>query len=111
VGELVTNALQHAHTEIGLSVQLGRYYLIVAVRDGSRVLPHLRIPEPDTGGRGLLIVDGLSASWGSAPTAAGKIVWATLRRPPSSMNPWPARGRPPGSRSDRGTGRAPSTPV
>jgi anti-anti-sigma regulatory factor len=84
-GELVSNAVQHAGTEIGLSVELGRYYVIVAVRDGSHDLPHMRLPDPDTGGHGLFIVEGFSASWGSAPTATGKIVWATVRRPPQVL--------------------------
>ncbi|WP_433041245.1 STAS domain-containing protein [Dactylosporangium sp. CS-033363] len=81
-GELVSNAVHHAGTEIGLSVELGRFYVIVAVRDGSHELPRMRLPDPDTGGHGLFIVEGFSTSWGSAPTATGKIVWATVRRPP-----------------------------
>ncbi|WP_433073454.1 STAS domain-containing protein [Dactylosporangium sp. CA-052675] len=80
-GELVANAVRHARTEIGFSVELGRYYVVVAVRDGSPTLPRLRDPDPETGGHGLLIVEGMSASWGSAPTVTGKIVWATVRRP------------------------------
>ncbi|WP_426502110.1 STAS domain-containing protein [Dactylosporangium sp. McL0621] len=92
-GELVTNAVRHAGTEIGLSVELGRYYVIVAVRDGRPTLPRLRTPDPETGGRGLLIVEGLCASWGSAPTVTGKIVWGTLRRPGAGLRPAAAARR------------------
>ncbi|MFI5914372.1 STAS domain-containing protein [Dactylosporangium sp. NPDC051541] len=82
-GELVANAVLHAGTEIGFSVELGRYYLVVAVRDGSPVLPRLRTPDDDGPGYGLLLVDGLASAWRCAPTATGKIVWASLRRPRS----------------------------
>jgi hypothetical protein len=74
-------------------VELGRYYVIVAVRDGRPTLPRLRTPDPETGGHGLLIVEGLCASWGSAPTVTGKIVWGTLRRPGAGLRPAAAARR------------------
>jgi anti-sigma regulatory factor (Ser/Thr protein kinase) len=81
-GELVTNAVVHAQTMIDFRVTLGRRYLIVAVRDGSDVLPVQPPPacdKPD-GPRGLLLVNSLAHRWGTLPAYSGKVVWATLSR-------------------------------
>jgi anti-anti-sigma regulatory factor len=81
-GELVTNAVVHAQTMIDLRLSLGRRYLIVAVRDGSDVVPVL--PGPASADpmdrRGLLLVKTLTHRWGTLPAHGGKVIWATLPR-------------------------------
>lgn len=81
VTELVSNAVRHAGGDMRLSVAIGVRFLHVAVRDGDRGVPRLAPPDPcaGTGGRGLVLVDAVSAGWGSTPTSDGKAVWATLR--------------------------------
>ena len=87
VSELVTNAIQHAGTEMLVTVSRRGTGLYLAVRDESPVLPRLRQPEAagvacaDNGGRGLRVVHGTARAWGALPThdGAGKIVWASLR--------------------------------
>jgi anti-anti-sigma factor len=81
-GELVTNAVVHARTMLSLRLTLSPRYLLLAVRDGSTEVPCLSWPastDPDAP-RGLLLVDAMSARWGSQPTRDGKVVWATLPR-------------------------------
>lgn len=81
-GELVTNAVVHAHTMIDLKFSLGGRHLLIAVRDGST-----EAPRPDAGeltdpltGRGLMLVGAMSRRWGTLPTEGGKVVWAGLSR-------------------------------
>jgi anti-anti-sigma factor len=78
--ELVANAVLHAGTELTLSVAVSGAHLYVAVHDRSPQLPRLGGGDgPDTGaGSGLLVVDALAEAWGFAPTAAGKVVWASV---------------------------------
>jgi hypothetical protein len=82
--ELVSNGLRHSEGELSHRMEFRDDLLVIAVTDGSPVRPALRpsIPgEVRTGGYGLRLVAAQSASWGSAPTAAGgKVVWAVLRR-------------------------------
>jgi anti-anti-sigma regulatory factor len=89
ITELVGNALRHAGGDIKVAVTIGKHFLHLAVRDGSPARPRMTLPDPETGegGRGLILVDAVSAGWGSAPVNDGKRVWATLRIPRS----WPAR--------------------
>ena len=86
--ELVANAVLHAGTELVLSVAAANGHLYVAVHDGSPKLPHMGGgDEPDAGGgSGLLVVDALAEAWGFAPTASGKVVWASVEVdvPPSA---------------------------
>jgi anti-sigma regulatory factor (Ser/Thr protein kinase) len=83
VTELVTNAVLHASgpgvcltvDEVGTSMR-------VAVRDGSIQVPRRAADAPDgiqTRGRGLFLVEQLSASWGWEPLRDGKRVWFELR--------------------------------
>lgn len=77
--ELVANAVLHAGTELGLSVAVSGSHLYVAVADGSPTPPRLGGGEESTdGGSGLLVVDALAEAWGFAPTADGKVVWASV---------------------------------
>jgi anti-sigma regulatory factor (Ser/Thr protein kinase) len=83
VTELVSNALRHGTGEIELALVLRERFLYLAVHDASPVPPMMTLPDPETGegGRGLILVDAVAADWGSARTANGKYVWATLRIP------------------------------
>jgi anti-sigma regulatory factor (Ser/Thr protein kinase) len=79
-GELVANAVVHARTECRVTVQLDARGLTLAVRDYWRGWTRCR-PSVDTTnlrGLGLFVVDRLSRSWGTSPTADGKRVWALL---------------------------------
>ena len=81
VSELVTNAVVHAMTIFTSRVSLRPRYVHVAVRDGSLLPPVM--PSRDgrrEGGRGLMLITAVAASWGHLQTHDGKVVWATLRR-------------------------------
>jgi anti-sigma regulatory factor (Ser/Thr protein kinase) len=85
VSELVSNAVEHAGTDIELTVTLRGRFLCVAVRDGSPVVPRLLEPVPhepnaplDVRGYGLRMITNAAHSWGAEITAEGKVVWATL---------------------------------
>jgi anti-sigma regulatory factor (Ser/Thr protein kinase) len=91
-GELVSNAIRHAGGGLALLVRAGDTRVWVAVVDGSPVRPVRRVADSGAGGtgvagggRGLLIVEALSARWGTDAHAGGKRVWATLM-------PYPTRG-------------------
>jgi anti-sigma regulatory factor (Ser/Thr protein kinase) len=78
--ELVSNAIDHAGTMMNLRLTRRPRYLHIAVRDGSTTAPR-RAPLPDpsaSGGRGLHLVASMAVRWGSLPSEAGKVVWATL---------------------------------
>jgi hypothetical protein len=68
--ELATNVVLHARTKYAVVVARTSYGAQIDVLDDSLSAP---IPQPHTfsepGGRGLLIVDGLAASWGPTPSA------------------------------------------
>jgi len=91
VSELVTNALRHARVDVapGPPIQLRlvnhRFHIGCAVRDSSE-----RVPAPAAGGdlsetgRGLHLVEALTATWGwiligdgsGGGGGGGKVVWA-----------------------------------
>jgi hypothetical protein len=77
--ELVSNAHQHGraprHCRFAL-IDQGRCVRI-EVDDASSAQPRLRTPDR-SGGRGLLLVDRLSSSWGVRNDADHKTVWAEL---------------------------------
>lgn len=80
VSELATNAVEHAHTdfEVRLEVRLDDdgQRVRVEVTDGVARRPLLRRPRADApGGRGMVIVDELARRWGVEPTGGGKVVW------------------------------------
>ena len=82
VTELVANAVDHAGTASTLTVDLDDRGLRVAVRDGRPdCAPRPRPVDPTAPrGRGLQMIDALTASWGVVMHADGKTVWAVLRR-------------------------------
>jgi len=80
VTELVSNAVLHARTPIELVITRSGRHLHLAVRDYAVQAARLIGPdgEGEPGGRGLLIVDALTTSWGCTPTHDGKVTWASL---------------------------------
>ncbi len=79
VSELVTNAVLHAGTSIVVGVHVQGARVRVAVDDLSAAFPQPRAAADDASdGRGLLLVDALSSSWGWDLTADGKSVWFEL---------------------------------
>ncbi|WP_435059063.1 ATP-binding protein [Streptomyces sp. bgisy060] len=75
VSELVTNAIEHGQGDVVLRVERRRAHLYVGVADGSPVRAAIRpTNEEDPGGRGLVLVDALSAGWGT--TEDGQLTWA-----------------------------------
>lgn len=80
ISELATNAIRHAGGPIRLRLAYRAPYLVCAVSDPCRSLPVMT--EPDylaESGRGLHLIDALSAAWGwFLLPQGGKIVWATL---------------------------------
>ncbi|WP_344443640.1 ATP-binding protein [Streptomyces kunmingensis] len=102
--ELASNAVRHVRTaqgrEFGVTLRLLETIVRVEVRDADPTLPILVAPGEDLdadGGRGLLIVERLSASWGSTPEVLGKTTWADI--PLELVN----------GRADRGTNSAEGT--
>ncbi|MFJ1703757.1 SpoIIE family protein phosphatase [Kitasatospora sp. NPDC088346] len=83
--ELLTNALVHTDGGAKLTVELLTRpvrRIRLEIQDHSSELPHRRAPgETATSGRGLLLVDALSASWGVEPRGTGKSVWCEFSLP------------------------------
>ena len=77
VSELVTNAIQHAGTELTVDIAHGPDVLRVAVTDGD---PHLRPARrpADERGRGLTLIAALTQAWGVRDVPGGKQVWCLL---------------------------------
>lgn len=80
VTELVTNAVRHGAPPAALSLDCGgEAGVTVRVSDADPHAPQLRHAEPgDLGGRGIALVDVLSAEWGVDPGPDGKTVWSRL---------------------------------
>lgn len=88
VSELVSNAVRHGRPDVTLRVSLHPPLIGVSVEDAGAGVPSTRIRPPDletAGGRGLMIVDRMSSSWGVIPTdpPPGKTVWFRLDDPAS----------------------------
>ena len=83
VSELVTNALRYGVAPFGLRMTRDSISVLVEVSDGNPTVPRLRSVTPfdDEGGRGLHLVDELSADWGVRGRPQGKTVWFTLGIP------------------------------
>lgn len=82
VSELVANSVKHGPDggRIHLSLTDEPGGVRIEVRDEGRPQAIARRPPRDdgayAGGRGLLLVEALSASWGSSPTP--QLVWAVV---------------------------------
>ncbi len=76
VSELVTNALVHAGTEIGVQVCIDGDGVLVEVQDGNPQVPAFRAHSRESGtGRGLRMVEDLADEWGIYHRGDGKVVW------------------------------------
>ncbi|MFD5912739.1 SpoIIE family protein phosphatase [Streptomyces massasporeus] len=80
VSELVTNALVHTDGKVRMDLTLINNRLRIAIADASPRSPvrPTSIGWEATGGRGILLVEALSATWGTLPVSGGKQVWAEL---------------------------------
>ncbi|MYT10260.1 MULTISPECIES: SpoIIE family protein phosphatase, partial [Streptomyces] len=80
VSELVTNALVHTGGQVRLDLTLIGRRLRVSVADTSPRTPAkpTNIGWEATGGRGILLVEAVSAAWGSVPVSGGKQVWSEI---------------------------------
>ena len=83
VSELVANAVEHGQPDIVLRIRSRPPRIGVSVQDGGRgrlTYPTGLADPGATRGRGLRIVDALSASWGveAADPLPGKVVWFEL---------------------------------
>ena len=79
VSEVVTNAVVHARSDAELSLERTPTALKISVTDQGTGSPAPSQLGPGIeGGRGLMIVEKLSTSWGAEPTGAGNRVWAEL---------------------------------
>jgi anti-sigma regulatory factor (Ser/Thr protein kinase) len=77
--ELVTNAVLHGRGEPVLAVDVCASCVRIAVHDETPVVPVVRDPDPlAASGRGMQLVQSLSARWGVDPDAQGKDVWFEL---------------------------------
>jgi len=85
MSELVTNAVDHANTEMTVVVSLRGAGIHLGVADRVAAPPRtlklsrVRRDQPlDDRGHGLRLVTALSTAWGTLPTSTGKLVWATV---------------------------------
>ncbi|MGH4008895.1 MAG: ATP-binding protein [Pseudonocardiaceae bacterium] len=85
VSELVANAVEHACTDVGLTLQRGPHGLRVAVRDASPV----GFPGPvqrwtdslgQVRGLGLELVEILTTAWSVDIQPDGNTVWAEISK-------------------------------
>ncbi|HKC27929.1 MAG TPA: response regulator [Jatrophihabitans sp.] len=82
VTELVNNAVTHALSECELSISVSPLSLRIEVSDEGAGAPDPLPPSSTRNhGRGLHLVDALTAAWGFEPReGGGKMVWAELLR-------------------------------
>jgi anti-sigma regulatory factor (Ser/Thr protein kinase) len=77
--ELVANAVDHARTELELTVTLDSTVIVVEVHDQSTLQPCLQPLDPAAArGRGLQMVNALAKSWSCIRHAGGKTVQAVI---------------------------------
>ena len=73
------NAIAHAQSAPVMRIDVSGEEITVAVQDDAPGTVTVQDAAEDaSGGRGLLLVDSLAASWGWAPENVGKRVWFTL---------------------------------
>jgi anti-sigma regulatory factor (Ser/Thr protein kinase) len=77
--ELSANAVYHAKTSFVVELSWHDDVIRIGVRDSYHGRPRMRAAHAHSGsGRGIAMVDSLSARWGVEPHARGKTVWAEL---------------------------------
>lgn len=87
VSELVNNAITHAGSESELRLAISAAALWMEVADRGSGTPDPLPPSATRPhGRGLELVDALTASWGVQPArdGSGKLVWAEMLRAPAT---------------------------
>jgi DNA-binding NarL/FixJ family response regulator len=81
--ELVTNAVIHARSPVGVTLKLTGDRLRVEVADRGPGALIMREPvEGNTFGRGLQLLEALSSAWGTSADEQGKLVWFELPATP-----------------------------
>lgn len=81
--ELVSNAVRHAGGCDRLELAFDGACVTVGVVDHGTHDPELKPHELPDAGRGLMIVDAISASWGWHRVPGGKCVWARFDSRPA----------------------------
>lgn len=76
VSELVMNAVLHTRSPFRLSMRRSEMTVHIAVQDVSPTLP--TPSHSNIGGRGLVLIDGLSTRWGTTSLTVGKVVWSEV---------------------------------
>ncbi|MCU0302429.1 MAG: ATP-binding protein [Candidatus Nanopelagicales bacterium] len=81
VSEVVTNAVRHARGPIAVHAHVRDGFLHLEVGDSQpELLPERREARAeDESGRGMELVDKLSARWGWKVTERSKVIWFDLR--------------------------------
>lgn len=80
VSELVTNSVLHGGPPVVVAVDCDGTALQVRVRDGSAQLPVRREADLSAeNGRGMALLQDISAEWGVDPQPDGKHVWFVIR--------------------------------
>jgi anti-sigma regulatory factor (Ser/Thr protein kinase) len=95
ISELSSNCVRHTDSEFEITIAASKDEIRIAATDWGSGEPVMQSPEPtDVSGRGLILIDIMSAAWGIDPlpaTAPGKVVWFTLPTsvdaPPPSASP------------------------
>jgi anti-sigma regulatory factor (Ser/Thr protein kinase) len=82
VTELVNNAVTHARSECELRISVNPLSVRLEVVDKGEGTPDPMPPSSTRNhGRGLHLIDALTAAWGYEPIpSGGKMVWAELLR-------------------------------
>ncbi|GIJ73035.1 ATP-binding protein [Virgisporangium ochraceum] len=83
IAELVSNGVRHAGGCDRLELAFDGACLTVGAVDHGADDPELKAHGPPDAGRGLAIVDAMSASWGWHRFPGGKCVWARLDSGPT----------------------------
>ncbi|WP_369195321.1 SpoIIE family protein phosphatase [Streptomyces djakartensis] len=105
VSELVTNALVHTQGAVRVDLTLAADRLRVTVSDSSPRAPAkpVVVDWESTGGRGLFLVEAVSAAWGSVPVGGGKQVWSELVVDRAGPDPEPGAREEPEAGPQKGT--------
>jgi anti-sigma regulatory factor (Ser/Thr protein kinase) len=85
VSELVSNVVDHARTEVVLTLELALAgdWLRISVADGSAVSPVVReLRQERPRGRGLRLVEAIADRWGAEDHRGGKRIWFELTPAP-----------------------------
>nr|WP_258054581.1 SpoIIE family protein phosphatase [Streptomyces sp. Ru71] len=88
VSELVTNAVVHTQGDLRLDLTRIGDRIRVAVTDSlprAPVKPRI-VDWESTGGRGIMLVEAMSAAWGSVPVGGGKQVWSEIALTPHEVS-------------------------